>query len=70
MWINQELKQKLSSLNAAGQSRGNCYVLSPSWPMLCHDVRFSLFWRKLRNHSNFSSWIISHVAYCTGALES
>ena len=69
MRLNQELKQKLSSLSAAGQSRGNCCVLSPGLLGLSPDVRSSLFWAELRNHSAFSSWVISYVVDCTRVLE-
>lgn len=67
--LNQELKQKLSSLSAASQSRGNCCVLSPGRPGLSPDVRSSLFWAEFRNHSAFSSWVIPYVVDCMGVLE-
>lgn len=67
--LNQELKQKLGSLSAASQSRGNCCMPSPGWLGLSPDIGSSLFWAKLRDHSAFSSWVISHVVVCTGVLE-
>lgn len=73
MWINQELKQKLGSVNTVGHSRGNSSSspsLSPAPPH--SEVRpVPFLWGKLRDHSPLSLyWLNSQVAYCAGALGS
>lgn len=77
MWMNQELRQRLSGVTATAQSRGKCLSgrtdgRTTLCPAFLANARFLLlFWGKLRSYSNFSSyWGASHVAYCTGVMGS
>ncbi|XP_055219057.2 kinesin-like protein KIF7 isoform X9 [Gorilla gorilla gorilla] len=60
MWINQELKQKLGSVNAVGHSRGNSSSRSEVRPV-------PFLWGKLRDHSSSSLYWLNSQAGRRGA---
>lgn len=66
MCLNQELKQKLSGVDAAGQSRGQCHRPRPD-----HSRQVSSSVQgKFRNHDSFRCyWITAYdAAYRAGVL--